>query len=173
MNTRQIKYALCALLIALLFLQACNKNIESRNPSLLIYPNSENIYYKVSGSVEQISFKSEIEYPAHPIIEWLKKDLKAKGWQPLKESFLNPGIPSSIVKGWESYIDQATNPNQKVHQWITDWSNPSGDILTYGLQYRYPENGDKNMNTIFVYGNYMPKEVAEKASEMATKQNSL
>lgn len=124
----------------------------------------------MSGSIEQISYTSEINYPADQIINWIKRELNTIGWQPLKESFLNPGIPSSITKGWETFVDGTTNPSQKVHQWISDWSNSSGDILTYGLQYRYPKDGEQNLKTLFVFGNFSPKKVAEEALKITKSQ---
>jgi hypothetical protein len=161
------------LLLAFPLLHSCKKDIENRNPSLLIYPNSKNIHFHVSGSVEQISFITESQYPAESIIEWITRGLEFRGWHPLKESFLNPGIPSSITQGWESFMDRTTEPNQRVHQWIADWSNSSGDILTYGLQYKYSEKGEKNLKTLFVFGNYTPKEIADETLEIIKQQNNL
>jgi hypothetical protein len=105
--------------------------------------------------------------------EWITQELELKGWHPLKESFLNPDIPSSITKGWEAFIDGTSDPNQQVHQWIADWSNSSGDILTYGLQYRYPEKGEENLKTLFVFGHYTPKEIADETLEIIKQQKNL
>jgi hypothetical protein len=156
-------YFILFFLVYICFLISCGKDIEKRHPSLLIYPDSRNIHYNVSRTIEQLSFTTEIRFPAQPFIEWLTRELQLQGWHPLKESFLNPGTPSSMTTGWESFIDGTTIPNQEVHQWIADWSNSSGDILTYGIQYRYPENGVVDLETLFVYGNYFPKKMAEKA----------
>ncbi len=155
-------YSIFLLIVSIILLISCEKDIKNRHPSLLIYPNSRNIHYIASGTIEQLSFTTEIRYPAQPFIEWLTRELQSQGWHPLKESFLNPGIPSSIITGWGSFIDGTTIPNQKVHQWIVDWSNSSGDILTYGIQYKYLDSGSEDLNTLFVYGNYFPKKIAKK-----------
>ena len=164
---------LAIMLLLQMVIISCSKDIEDRNPSLLLYSNSKNVHYAVFESIEQLSYTVEAQYPAEKIIEWIKNELKSKGWKPLEESFLNPGLPNSIIKGWESFIDGTTNPNQKVHQWLSDWSNDSGDILTYGLRYSYPEKGKKDMNTLFVFGNFAPKELALKMLEAGAKQKDL
>jgi hypothetical protein len=173
MMQKSIIFFIILIFLAQIGFISCSNNLKYRNPSLLLYPNSDDLHYGVYGKIEQLSYTIQISYPAEPVIEWVKNELQSKGWKPLNESFLNPGLPSSITKGWESFIDGTINPNQTVHQWIADWSNDSGDIVTYGFRYSYPEKGEKNMSTLFVFGSYSPKKEAQKALELTKKHKNL
>jgi len=74
-------------------------------------------------------------YPASASLDLLLKRLPAE-WVPRKEHFLNPGIPTSQVRGWTHYEDDTTQPHTHVNQWAGEWSDKSGRILTYDLVFR-------------------------------------
>ncbi len=171
LNTKTQLNTISIVLLMTAFLASCNNNVEKRQPSLMIYQNATNIHQTVKGTFEQISYRIKFKYPAENFIEWLTLELKSQGWTPLKESFLNPGLSTSINRGWGSFIDGTTTPNQKIHQWITDWRNSAGDILTYGLQYKYPNKGTKDLETLYVYGNFIPKEVVLETLKNSNQQN--
>lgn len=58
----------------------------------------------------------------------------AHGWRPLRESVLNPGIPSDYVRGWEDFEDISRRPAVRVRQWVAEWRNMKGDVLSYSLR---------------------------------------
>lgn len=113
---------------------------------------------------DQIIYRVQADYPASSVLELIKNRLKTQGWKALKEDWLNPGIPSSHVRGWTYYEDQTTKPSTSVRAWQADWTNSSGDILTYRLEYRCPENlcaSTRDLRDLRVIGIHSPAKVAQ------------
>lgn len=76
--------------------------------SLVIVGGARNVKRsKLAGPREQLSYSIQAEYPASPVLETIKQTLKELGWTPMAEDFLNPGLPSSYVRGWDYYEDYA------------------------------------------------------------------
>jgi hypothetical protein len=143
--------------------------------SLIVLPGALNINYAKVNNTDQVTYNLKVAYPAPEVISQLLKKTSDMGWSPLKEDFLNPGLPTSIVRGWSDYEDASRKPNTKVHSWQTDWQNKNGDVLIYGLKYRYPLNSQPDMSSMNVVAIYIPVKLAEtmkKASlEMLDKYN--
>jgi len=57
-------------------------------------------------------------------------------WKPLMEDFLNPGISTSLVRGWTNYQDDVRH--QYVWQWQGQWESDKGEIATYALRSAKP-----------------------------------
>ena len=72
------------------------------------------------------------------LIAQIKARTQEASWHALPEDWLNPGIPSSVVRGWTNYLDKSHTPTTFVHQWQAQWSNSAGDILDYSLWYTSP-----------------------------------
>lgn len=144
-----------------LFLVGCKKDTSSRNPALLLYNGASDVHFYDHDPIEQLSYTVTIEFPAKEVIAWIKDQLAIQGWQPLDESYLNPGIKSSHITGWHSFVDGTTHPKLRIHQWLAEWRNIDGDTLTYGFQYKYPEKGIKDLKKLFIYSSLSPKEIAE------------
>jgi hypothetical protein len=86
-----------------------------------------------TGPQEVVTFDIEEMGPApHTIVE-ITRHLDQLGWEPLKEDFLNPGVPTSLVRGWTDYQDDVRD--QYVWQWQGQWQSARGDIATYDLKY--------------------------------------
>jgi hypothetical protein len=85
-------------------------------------------------------------YPAANVIGKIRAHLEGRGWRPLKEDLLNPGIPTSLVRGWTEYRDATTKPAAMVHEWIGQWEDSSGRIAWYVL--RYEDLGPKGAKSI-------------------------
>jgi hypothetical protein len=152
-----------------------SQNPKDYSSSLIVLPGASSINYARVNKTDQVTYNLKAEYPATEIINQLLKKTADAGWSPLKEDFLNPGLPTSVVRGWSDYEDMSKKPNTKVHSWQTDWQNISGDVLIYGFKYRYPINTQPDMSSMAVVAIYIPADIAQamkKASlEMLNKYN--
>jgi hypothetical protein len=74
-------------------------------------------------------------YPAEQFLAEIDGRLKASGWQAQEMDFLNPTIRTSNARGWTAFVDARKAPHVGVHQWLGDWRNQKGDIVSYGLRY--------------------------------------
>ena len=117
---------------------------------------------------DQVWYVLKVDYPATEVINQLLKKLEDKGWTPLKEDFMNPGMQTSFASGWSKYEDLSKQPNMIAHSWNSDWQNKNGDILKYVLGYRYPIKAQSDMSSLSVVAIYIPVNVAQ-----AMKQSSL
>ena len=89
---------------------------------------------------DQILYRIQASYPADDLLKTITARLNRSGWRPLKEDWLNPGLPSSHVRGWTYYEDETTKPPTSVRAWGAQWENGAHDILEYTLEYRCPGN---------------------------------
>ncbi len=170
-------YISVALLLVVLY--GCHAK-SSQNPkgysdSLIVLSGASNISYAKIGNTDQVMYTVKVEYPALDFINELRSKIDGKGWSPLKEDFMNPGIPTSIERGWTEFEDASKQPNTEVHAWVSDWQNKKGDVLQYHLTYRYPIKSQPDMSSLKVVGIYFPSDTAaalKKASiEMLNKYN--
>lgn len=113
-------------------------------------------YLALSEGREQLTYTVAVEYPADKIVAFVSGELQKKGWKPLREDFLNPGIPSFNVRGWASFDDAVQKPAARVYQWMTDWEDRTRDITVYDLEYRYPTSGAPNRSELHVLELYIP-----------------
>ncbi len=174
MKKLSFSLALLAILISSCQTKA-NQDPKNYSESLIVLAGATNISYAKVDNTDQVTYNLKAAYPAPEFIDQLLKKTNDMGWTPLKEDFLNPGLPTSIVRGWSDYEDASRKPNTKVHSWQTDWQNKNGDVLIYGLKYRYPLNSQPDMSSMNVFAIYIPAKLAEtmkKASvEMLNKYN--
>ena len=82
-----------------------------------------------------VQYVASIPYPADAFLCEIQAAATAAGFSPLPESWLNPGIPSSVYRGWSSYYDSTKTPAANVHMWQAERTNGSKDILSYSLWY--------------------------------------
>ena len=133
--------------------------------SLIVLPDASDIHYVKLRDTDQIIYYLKANYPATEVINEVSRELKHKGWVPLQEDFFNPGLPTSHVRGWTTYIDGTKNPERKVHTWASDWRNEKGDILLYAFTYSYPVETKADLSSLRVLGIYMPASVAQAGLE--------
>jgi hypothetical protein len=95
--------------------------------------------------------------------------LEANGWKPLKEDYLNPGLPSSQVNGWSDFEDASRQPPKIIHQWIGDWEDKYGNIIRYAFIYQYPKNKDKNLSVLQIHEIYTPASLVNLIKEELKK----
>jgi len=154
------------LLVLFLYLISCKpKDSQNRldySRSLIKVSGAMNVQYSRLNGTDQVQYKVIVQYPAKDTISELNSRLKAKGWEPLKKSWLNPEIPTSHERGWTNFIDGTKKPNLEVHSWHSDWINKKEDILTFALKYSYPVKTKSSMLELNVLGIYVPEELAKK-----------
>ena len=148
-------------------LAACGRSAHQEAPrhadALVVCPGAEAVTWKTSARRDQLSYEVEVVYPAESVISCISNELAQNGWQPLKEDFWNPGLPSSEVGGWSQFIDATVNPEQTVYQWAAQWQNQAGDVAWYSLQYTYPP---KDRYTLHVYAGFIPASEAKNEPKM-------
>jgi hypothetical protein len=98
-------------------------------------PGATNVVAAGAGDEFAVHYELAACYPALPQLALLSKRLPGE-WVPRKESFLNPGIPTSQIRGWTNYEDSTSAPPTHVDHWAGEWDDKSGRILTYDLIYR-------------------------------------
>jgi hypothetical protein len=126
--------------------------------ALIVCPGAEAVSWVRFEGADQLGYQAKVEYPADSIISCISKRLSENGWQPLKEDFWNPGLPSSHVRGWTQFTDATVHPEATVDAWASQWQNQGGDIAWYFLQYRYPP---KDRYTLFVNAGFIPADKAK------------
>ena len=139
--------------------------------SLLVAPSAINArYLAYPDGREQLTYLVDTEYPAESTIAFLSTQLQNQRWTALREDFLNPGIPSSQVRGWTQFEDRAQDPRATVRQWGCDWEDGAHNIALYYLEYRYPMSGahdPPDSRMLHVMALYIPAAVAEKMKHVA------
>ena|ERR1035438_1008618 len=121
------------------------------------------------GSSRRMTYTVESLYPSSEVISEIKDKLSKAGWVPLKEDFMNPGLPSSYVRGWDIYIDKDHVPATKVHEWKSGWKNDKNEIVRYKLKHEYPVTTDNIMNILNVQAEYYPAFIVEKMTSQTNK----
>jgi hypothetical protein len=89
--------------------------------------------------------------------------LKQTGWDTLKEDWLNPGLPSSHVRGWVYFQDSTKTPATSVREWNADSENGAHDILTYMLDYSCPDDlcsSTRDLHDLRVIAIHIPAHLA-------------
>jgi hypothetical protein len=110
----------CILVLTLSCREQNRQSASNYSDSLIVLKGASNVHYHKVYGQDQISYKIFNKHPAKDTISELNTRLESKGWKPLKENWLNPGVPTSHIRGWGSYIDGTTNPELKVHSWHSD-----------------------------------------------------
>jgi hypothetical protein len=153
-------------------------DITERPDALLLYANARDIWYGKRGGGDQLEYHVDERFPASNVIDWISHKLQEKGWQPLANDFLNPGLLSSQVQGWQGFLDETKGPTACIQQWMGYWKDASGDIVLYAFRYRQPDCSicdlddpkvTSNLTDLFVIGVYLPTDVAQQTVE-AVKQ---
>ena len=157
--------------ILCLFLCACSPDVAEDVPkSLLVYRGATNISTHAEGTIHQLSYRLSVKYPADEVIAFVRVELKREGWHALEEDYLNPGLASSHVTGWNSHLDGTGKVTVKIHQWLAQWKNDAGDVVWYAFRYTYPQRGQPDMDTLHVFASYFPSDVARKQLDMVLRE---
>ena len=110
-------------------------------PPFVVVPGAVNVtHYDLEAGRKQLSYRLEVEYPAQNVLDIIQRQLKQRGWVPLRHDYFNPTLTSSVLRGWDYYEDDATQPKTSVRVWQADWEH-KGELVTYRLEYRCPDRG--------------------------------
>ncbi len=144
--------------------QGTNKPEDVIPSCLIVASGAINVKRTRFNGRNQLLYTVKAEYPADALLSDIKSQLDQQGWKPLKEDFLNPGLPSSHERGWQFFLDDTTNPKTSVRSWDADWENATHDIVVYSFVYRCP--GDAcastlNLHDLQVIGIYIPAALAK------------
>ncbi|MGD0215647.1 MAG: hypothetical protein ABSB87_20685 [Terriglobales bacterium] len=116
-------------------------NGDGKTPSFfVVVPGATGVTQSIFQGKDQIIYHVQSEYPADNVLSTISARLKKLGWEPLREDWLNPGLPSSHIRGWTYFEDETTKPATSVRAWGAQWENGDHDILEYSLEYRCPGN---------------------------------
>jgi hypothetical protein len=169
------------LLIPVLFctlaLPACNQRdpqqAQTPVPAGLYVPEgARNVQQRERQGIQEISYNVAAAYPASPFLCELTNYVDRQQWRGLREDALNPGSESSLVSGWGDYGNATRQPETHVHAWMSQWLNQQGDLLTYALQYEYPEAGTPDLSTLKVSALIWPAKLVRAQHGSRTDQLS-
>lgn len=160
--------AIIVLFVLVVLFGGCSRDVLT-NPALVVLPGAIGVHAGRFRGTDQLQYKLAESYPAKPALSRISKELQSQGWKPLKEDYLNPGLPSSHVRGWTHFLDGSRQPVLEVRQWMADWTNARGDVLRYGLEYRWPEKGKEDLKTLYVTAIYTPGDLAEADKQAVLK----
>lgn len=141
---------------------ALREKAAGYSDALVVAPGAKNVEYTVSGGGQHVTYKVEAEYPAEDLLKLIREKLETRGWKPLAEDFLNPGLMSSHSRGWARFQDVTTKPKTRVNQWLAQWAKDSGELAWYTLLYRNPVSDEPNLKTVEVHASYFSAESAQR-----------
>ena len=125
--------------------------------------NARKVQRRQRHGIREVTYVVAAPYPASEFLCQLTNHLDLERWRGLREDLLNPGTPSSIVRGWGDYDDATRKPETRVHTWLSSWSNEAGDVVTYALRYEYPKTSPRDLNTLHVGAIFWPPDVVQEA----------
>jgi hypothetical protein len=153
--------------------------VSSLPPELKVPDGATRVRARGEAGAAAVEYWVSVPYPADAFLANITSRMKQAGWTPAENDLLNPSIPSSHVRGWTSYVDGRGSPHLGVHQWIADWRNRDGDVVSYVLEYSSalqgdaskappPSNSDLHV-TAFLIPAKDAKAMAEQAKRMGAK----
>ena len=158
---------------SLLLLFSCVRAYEASSselpPYLLPLPGAKDVHSRRVGSESGVEYHLTACYPATAQLQEIASRVPST-WRTRTEDFLNPGIPTSQVRGWTDYYDATKHPEQKVHHWAGEWQEPAGGILTYDLLYRSPAKPESSLNEpttceVLVTATFMSRETVRELQQ--------
>lgn len=142
--------------VGLILLATVIPVVFGRKPdSLVVVAGARDVHYSWFPFGKQVRYEMTEPYPAVTVLKEISDQLTKHGYKPLRNSYLNPGQPSSHVRGWTFFVDGTHTPEEDVEQWLAQWENPRGNVVGYVLQYRSPRGGQANKSELLVYGMLM------------------
>lgn len=154
---KQLIYAftMCAMCVGI---SVCSERGRPSKPptvpdALIVLPGAIDIKYseEYDGVVR---YRLREPFPADSVIAAVNSRLEQRKWLRKNDDLFNPGVQNSHVRGWSNYTDRN---DDTVFVWTAEWSSNRGDIIQYGLNYRY-RKGETAQNTqplLEVTGIYM------------------
>jgi len=137
LNEEQMRTVL-GIFAVLAFSTACNA--PARRPVvpsvLFVPPGATNIRpeTKTDGTTG-VTYVVAEPFPADVLLGQIRRSLPSPDWQPLPDDWLNPGMASSHTRGWTDFDDERRKPATHVHQWLAQWRDSRGNVVSYTLRY--------------------------------------
>jgi len=141
--------------------------------ALISLPGAKDVRYYQLGGTFHLEYDIVCKYPAMEVIKTISDKLAENAWKPLREDYLNPGLPSSHVTGWTSFGDISVKPEREIHQWLANWENEKGEVITYGLIYQYERGKAKDLDNLEVIVIFAPAKIAKQMREWALEDSKL
>jgi len=151
-------------------------NRDGKTPSFfVVVPGATGVKQSIFQGKDQIIYHVQSEYPADDVLSTISVRLKKRGWRPLREDWLNPGLPSSRVRGWSYFEDATRKPATSVRAWSENWENRTHDILVYMLDYTCPDNqcsSTLNLRDLRVVAILIPADLAKRIKASLPRDKS-
>jgi hypothetical protein len=112
------------------------------------------------------------EFPAQAAINTIRSRLESRGWRPLQEDFLNPGLATSLGRGWTSHEDRTGPRSVRVYEWVGQWEDEAKRIVWYVLTYdavTSPDGEIRAQGRLRVRATLLSAETAKALREAAAK----
>lgn len=141
-----------------------SQNVGGLPNFFIVVPGATGVKQSIFQGKDQIIYHLHSEYPADDVLGTISMHLKRLGWEPLNEDWLNPGLPSSHVRGWDYFQDRTTKPVTSARAWNGDWENSTHDILIYVLTYSCPDDlcsSTRNLRDLRVIAIRVPADLAK------------
>lgn len=135
--------------------------VDPETDVLFAPPGATGVEYHTVTGGKQVNFKYSERFPANNLIEILNREFVSLGWTPREESYLNPGLQTSHVRGWSQFQDATGEELMVVHQWWGEWQHSSGAVVSYVLRYSFPEHGDPDLQNLTGFGHFESREAIE------------
>jgi hypothetical protein len=153
--------------------------VSSLPPELTVPQGATDVVARSDGRAAAVEYRMSVPYPAEGFLAEVAARLNQNGWKAAETDLLNPTIASSSVRGWTSYVDGRVSPRVGVHQWLADWRNREGEVVSYALRYSSaaddptrkpppPSNSDLHV-TAFLIPAQQAKAMAARAKRVGGK----
>lgn len=131
--------------LALVLAPACRKEkkfttLPNTAPELIVLSGAAN----VNGSGDSLSYDVDAPYPAEEQIGLIAGHLQDGAYRALQRS--------DYARGWGDFVERA----QHIYQWVGEWRNGNGDLVTYTLRYRYPAAEGPELSHLYVTAKRQP-----------------
>jgi hypothetical protein len=153
-------------------------NPKNLSAELLVLKGAHDMQvHQQSDGSTWVSYSLEAKYPATNILVLIDQHLRDRGFEPLRNDWLNPEIPSSYTRGWSNYEDGTSDPPQNVHQWLTHWKNELNAVVLVDLRYRSPVPTNQDdfqgpaSDEVRITMALLPPELAERLFRLATENH--
>jgi hypothetical protein len=168
MALRCIQVLVLFLIVVLVDLQTCGMQSVNadENAALIMYPSGTAVSTHTLGGTKELTYDVVAKYPASGVITWISQKLQKDGWEPLPYDSLEPDLSSSHVTGWQHFLDGTKKPILCVHQWLGDWKDAAGDVVTYAFRYTQPKCETSDLTDLEVSAIYSPEAVVQNGRQM-------
>jgi hypothetical protein len=126
-----------------------------------IPPDAQNVRNVSRQGMSEVAYEIAMPYPAARFICELDNAIGHGGWRALREDFLNPGTPTSHVRGWNDFINGVKKPQTHEHVWSGSWLSDDSELLLYWLEYEYPEGAKPDFGTLRVKAIRWPANIVQ------------